>query len=54
MPKGLKISNRFGTVLFYSSWIAGVDYNNKEFEDEDYDDNDHEPYDNHDDDDDND
>jgi hypothetical protein len=51
MPKGLKISNRFGTVLFDSSWIAGVDYNNEKFEDEDYDDNDHEPYDNHDDDD---
>jgi hypothetical protein len=54
MPKGLKISNQFGTVLFDSSWIAEVDYNNEAFEDEDYDDNDHEPYDNHDDDDDND
>jgi hypothetical protein len=40
MPKGLKISNRFGTILFDSSWIAGVDYNEGQFEDEDYDDND--------------
>ncbi len=37
MPKGLKISNRYGTVLFDSSWITGVDYDNEQFEDEDYD-----------------
>ena len=48
MPKGLKISNRYGTVLFDSSWIAGVDYDNEQFEDEGYED---EPYDDDDDDD---
>jgi hypothetical protein len=40
MPKGLKISNRYGTVLFDSSWIAGVEYNEDLFEDKDYDSND--------------
>jgi hypothetical protein len=38
MPKGLKIINHYGTVLFDSSWIAGVDYDNEQFEDEDYND----------------
>jgi hypothetical protein len=47
MPQGLKISNRYGTVLFDSSWIAGVDYNNEQFEDKDYNDKEYEPY-NHD------
>ena len=37
MPKGLKISNRYGTILFDSSWIAGVEYNEDLFEDEDED-----------------
>ena len=35
MPKGLKISNRTGQVLYDSTWIAGVDYDEEEFEDED-------------------
>jgi hypothetical protein len=43
MPRGLKISNCYGTVLFDSSWIAGVDYDNEQFEDEDYDDEPYEP-----------
>jgi hypothetical protein len=36
MPKGLKITNRTGQVLYDSTWIAGVDYDEDEFEDEDY------------------
>jgi hypothetical protein len=46
MPKGLKITNRYGTILYDSSWIAGVDFDNEQFEDKDYDDD--EPYDNND------
>jgi hypothetical protein len=38
MPRCLKISNRYGTVLFYSSWIAGVDYDNQQFKGKDYND----------------
>ncbi len=37
MPKGLKIHNRTNQVLFDSAWIAGVDYNEELFDDEDYD-----------------
>ena len=37
MPKGLKITNRTGQVLYDSTWIAGVDYDEDKFEDEDYD-----------------
>jgi hypothetical protein len=37
MPKGLKITNRTGQVLYDSTWIAGVDYDEDEFEDEDSD-----------------
>ena len=37
MPKGLKIINRFGNVLFDSALIAGVDYDDEEdFGDEFY------------------
>ena len=36
MPKGLKITNRVGHVLFDNAWIAGVDYAEEEFDDEDY------------------
>jgi hypothetical protein len=39
MPKGLKITNCTGQVLYNSTWIAGVDYDKDEFEDEDYDPN---------------
>jgi hypothetical protein len=37
MPEGLKITNRTGQVLYDSTWIAGVDYDEDKFEDEDYD-----------------
>ena len=36
MPKGLKITNNTGQVLYDSTWIAGVDYEEEEFEDEDF------------------
>jgi hypothetical protein len=39
MPKGLKITNHTGKVLYDSTWIAGVDYDEDEFKDEDYDSN---------------
>jgi hypothetical protein len=38
MPKGLKIKNRANNVIFDSAWIAGVDYDEEEFADENYDD----------------
>jgi hypothetical protein len=38
MPKGLKIANRASQVLFDSAWIAGVDYDDDLFNDQDYDD----------------
>jgi hypothetical protein len=37
MPQGLKITNRTGQVLYNSTWIAGVDYDEDQFDDEDYD-----------------
>jgi hypothetical protein len=37
MPKGLKITNCTRQVLYDSTWIAGVDYDEDEFEDENYD-----------------
>ena len=37
MPTGLKVHNRFGTLLYDSAWIAGVDYNEEQFDDDDYD-----------------
>jgi hypothetical protein len=43
MPEGLKISNRYGTILFDSSLIEGVDYSvGEDFDDDDYDSNDEE------------
>ena len=36
MPKGLKIANRANVILFDSAWIAGVDYDETLFDDEDY------------------
>jgi uncharacterized protein YvpB len=36
MPKGLKITNHTGQVLYNSTWIVVVDYDEDEFEDEDY------------------
>eukprot|EP00957_Ditylum_brightwellii_P049203 3733292-Ditylum_brightwellii.AAC.1 len=36
MPKGLKITNITGDILFDSAQIAGVDYNADEFSDQDY------------------
>jgi hypothetical protein len=36
MPKGLKITKCTGQVLYDSTWIAGVDYDEDEFQDEDY------------------
>ena len=35
MPTGLKIQNRTRQILFDSAWIAGVDYNEENFEDKD-------------------
>jgi hypothetical protein len=32
MPKGLKITNCTGQVLYDSTWIAGEDYDEDEFE----------------------
>ena len=37
MPKGLKITKHTGQVLYDSNWIAGVDYDEDQFDDEDYD-----------------
>lgn len=45
MPAGLKIENRTGHLFYDSAWIAGVDYNEEEFDDqfeEDYADEDSE------------
>ncbi len=35
-PEGLKITNKSGHLLYDHAWIAGVDYNEGEFEDSDY------------------
>jgi hypothetical protein len=41
MPKGLKIANRGANqIIFDSAWIAGVDYDEELFNDEDYDEED--------------
>eukprot|EP00978_Attheya_sp_CCMP212_P017186 scaffold45596_cov58-Attheya_sp.AAC.9 len=37
MPEGLKIQNKQGDLLYDSAWIEGLDYHEKEFDDEDYD-----------------
>eukprot|EP00957_Ditylum_brightwellii_P076383 5805448-Ditylum_brightwellii.AAC.1 len=36
MPKGLKITNRAGIILFNSASIAGLDYYEDLFDDDDY------------------
>eukprot|EP00957_Ditylum_brightwellii_P113556 8658488-Ditylum_brightwellii.AAC.1 len=36
MPKGLKIQNCTGVTLFNSSWTAGVDFNEEQFNNGDY------------------
>jgi hypothetical protein len=36
MPKGLKITNHTRQVLYDSTWIAGVDYDEDEFDIKDY------------------
>jgi hypothetical protein len=36
MPKGLKIANRADLILFDSAWIAGVDYDEELFDDDDH------------------
>ena len=36
MPTGLKITSRYGHVLYDATWIAGVDYDEEFFEDDDY------------------
>jgi hypothetical protein len=46
MPKGLKITNRTGQVLYDSTWIAGVDYDkDKDSDDSNDDDDDEDMYD---------
>lgn len=42
IPEGLKIQNRLGTILYDSAWIAGVDYDDERFNDDDYVDSDNE------------
>jgi hypothetical protein len=37
MLEGLKITNRANNVIFYTAWIAGVDYDEQEFDDDEYD-----------------
>ncbi len=36
MPEGLKITNRVNNVIFNTAWIAGVDYDEQEFDDDEY------------------
>ena len=36
MPQGLKITNKSNNVIFNSSWIAGVDYDEEIFDDDKY------------------
>jgi hypothetical protein len=38
MPEGLKIKNRADNIIFDSAWIAGVDYDEEEFNDDTYED----------------
>jgi hypothetical protein len=37
MPQGLKNQNRYGTLIYDSDWIEGVDYTADEFNNENYD-----------------
>eukprot|EP00978_Attheya_sp_CCMP212_P013887 scaffold34981_cov50-Attheya_sp.AAC.2 len=36
MPKGLKVHNRYGTLIYDSIWIEGVEYSAEDFDDENY------------------
>ena len=36
MPQGLKITNKSNNVIFGSAWIAGVDYDEENFDDSEY------------------
>jgi hypothetical protein len=36
IPKGLKVHNCYGTLIYDSSWIEGVDYTTYEFNNENY------------------
>ena len=36
MPKSLKLSTRTGQLLYDSAWVAGVDYDDEAFDDQDY------------------
>eukprot|EP00957_Ditylum_brightwellii_P007791 589779-Ditylum_brightwellii.AAC.1 len=36
MPKGFKIQNHTGVTLFDSSWTAGVDFDEEQFNNDDY------------------
>jgi hypothetical protein len=53
MPEGLKITNRANNIIFDTAWIAGVDYDEQEFDDDEYDeeeenkDNDDDDYEDH-------
>ena len=40
MPQGLKIATRTGLTLFNFDWIAGVDFDEDEFDDVTYDEKD--------------
>jgi hypothetical protein len=42
MPKGLKIANRADIIIFNSAWIAGVDYDEELFDDDNHQPNEHE------------
>jgi hypothetical protein len=37
MPEGLKITNQVNNVIFDTAWVAGVDYDEQEFDDDEYD-----------------
>ena len=36
MPEGLKITNKANNIIFYSDWIAGVHYDEENFDDDNY------------------
>ena len=36
IPQGLKITNRENNVIFYSAWIAGVEYYDRNLDDDKY------------------
>ena len=37
IPEGLKITNKTNSIIFYSAWISGVDYDKENVGDDDYD-----------------